>query len=86
MYKPEILLSHFNIFVVQFGCTKLLYTDYMEIFSAGWSQAFYEIIVNRSSRLHEENFSQGCRAETSARFELPEMRFSDRLIGLKFPM
>ena len=58
----------------------------MEIFSLGWSQASYEILVNWSFRLHEENFSQGCRAECSALFALPEMRFSDRLIGLNFPM
>ena len=44
------------------------------------SQASYKILVKRSLRLHEENFSPGCWAETSA-----EMRFLARLIGLKFP-
>ena len=50
------------------------------------SQASYKIFVKRSLRLHEENFSPDCRAETSTRFRLPKMRFSARLIGLKLPM
>ena len=49
------------------------------------SQASYKILVKRSLRLHEENFSLGCRAEASPRFELPEMGFSAQLIGLKYP-
>ena len=50
------------------------------------SQASYKILVQLSQlRLHGESFSPGCRAETSARFELPEMRFSAKFGRAEIP-
>ena len=65
-----------QIWVVWRQSVAPLGADCMGIFSTGWtfrqvdraeclSQASYKILVKRSLRLHEENFSLGCRAQTS---------------------